>query len=165
MHSGAEVLSATAITPKIGKPTAVMRKPMKAESDSVPACTPSQGGKIRLPAPKNIAKSVRPTKLRCLSVNACISEIPPPQEKALRLAHAIPRNALVSRDSLFNIPLITALCIMEISLFSASAVFQGALPHPVFIMTSLGPIFADDLASPYDFRSNQRCCRLGSGCA
>ena len=119
---------------------------MKAESDSVPACTPSQGGKIRLPAPKNIAKSVRPTKLRCLSVNACISEIPPPQEKALRLAHAIPRNALVSRDSLFNIPLITALCIMEISLFSASAVFQGALPHPVFIMTSLGPIFADDLA-------------------
>ena len=35
---------------------------------------------------------------------------------------------------------------MEISLFSASAVFQGALPHPVFIMTSLGPIFADDLA-------------------
>lgn len=89
---------------------------------------------------------MRPTKLRCLSVNACISEIPPPQEKALRLAHAIPRNALVSRDSLFNIPLITALCIMEISLFSASAVFQGALPHLVFIMTSLGPIFADDLA-------------------
>ena len=35
---------------------------------------------------------------------------------------------------------------MEISLFFASAVFQGALPHPVFIMTSLGPIFADDLA-------------------
>lgn len=35
---------------------------------------------------------------------------------------------------------------MEFSLFSASAVFPGALPHPVFIMTSLGPIFADDLA-------------------
>ena len=35
---------------------------------------------------------------------------------------------------------------MEISLFSASAVFPGALPHPVFIMTSLGPIFADDLS-------------------
>ena len=39
---------------------------------------------------------------------------------------------------------------MEISLFPASAVFPGALPHPVFIMTSLGPIFADDLARVYD---------------
>ena len=122
--------SATAITPKIGKPTAVMRKPMKAESDSVPACTPSQGGKIRLPAPKNIAKSVRPTKLRCLSVNACISEIPPPQEKALRLAHAIPRNALVSRDSPFDIPLITALCIMEISLFFRFSSLSGRFAAP-----------------------------------
>lgn len=34
----------------------------------------------------------------------------------------------------------------DLSIFPLQQSFPGALPHPVFIMTSLGPIFADDLA-------------------
>ena len=56
--------SATAMTPRIGKPTAVVRKPRKPVKDAVAASAPSQGGKIRFPAPKNIAKSVKPMRMR-----------------------------------------------------------------------------------------------------
>ena len=37
-----------------------------AAGESVPACKPSSGGRIRLPAPKNIENNVRPTTRACL---------------------------------------------------------------------------------------------------
>ena len=49
----------TASTPRIGRPTAETMKPMAAGMVAEPACAPTNGGKIRLPAPKNIEKKVK----------------------------------------------------------------------------------------------------------
>ena len=49
----------TASTPRIGRPTAETMKPMAAGMVAEPACAPTNGGKIRLPAPKNIEKNVK----------------------------------------------------------------------------------------------------------
>lgn len=53
---------ATATTPRTGNPMAVTAKPAMAIQIFVPADAPKKGGKIRFPAPKNMEKSVRPTK-------------------------------------------------------------------------------------------------------
>src|SRR5699024_8551721 len=53
--------TATAITASAGRTTAVDRKPAIAGAYESPASTPSCGGKMRLPAPKNIAKSISAT--------------------------------------------------------------------------------------------------------
>ena len=52
---------ATAITPRTGSPTALIKNPAAAGIMDVPACTARKGGNIRLPAPKNMEKSVNPT--------------------------------------------------------------------------------------------------------
>lgn len=46
--------------PSKGSPAPVMTKPMAAISQDEPVFTPTEGGKIIFPAPKNIANSVRP---------------------------------------------------------------------------------------------------------
>ena len=48
----------TASTPRIGRPTAETMNPMMAGTVAAPACAPTNGGKMRLPAPKNIEKNV-----------------------------------------------------------------------------------------------------------
>ena len=45
---------------------AVTMKPTIAGTLWSPACRPSNGGRIRLPAPKNIEKSATPTMSDCL---------------------------------------------------------------------------------------------------
>ena len=52
---------ADATMPSSGMPMPVMRKPSRAQVHAVPAAMPMNGGKIRLPAPKNIANSATPT--------------------------------------------------------------------------------------------------------
>ncbi len=47
-------------TPSNGKPTPVNKKPIIAGQKLVPAACPNAGGKIKFPAPKNRAKSIRP---------------------------------------------------------------------------------------------------------
>jgi hypothetical protein len=41
---------------------ALTAKPTKASQSAVPACAPRKGGKMRLPAPKNIENRVNPTR-------------------------------------------------------------------------------------------------------
>ena len=60
---------ATTATPNIGKITAVAISPSIAKGVWVPACIPSIGGKMRLPAPKNIEKSIKPITMLCFRVN------------------------------------------------------------------------------------------------
>ena len=43
---------------------AVMENPSMARGVLVPAMAPREGGKIRLPAPKNMENRVRPTSIR-----------------------------------------------------------------------------------------------------
>ena len=50
---------ATAITAKTGSATPAARKPKVAGQKLVPEETPTSGGKMRLPAPKNMEKSMR----------------------------------------------------------------------------------------------------------
>ena len=52
--------SAMAITASTGKSDAVVRKPNSAGQKLSPASTASMGGKMRLPAPKNIENSASP---------------------------------------------------------------------------------------------------------
>ena len=54
-------LLATAITPKIGKPTAVIKNAPNAIHTLSPADCPKNGGNIKFPAPKNSEKSISPT--------------------------------------------------------------------------------------------------------
>ena len=51
----------TISTPKKGASIAVIKSPMSAQCHSYPTLIPIKGGKIRLPAPKNIAKRAKPT--------------------------------------------------------------------------------------------------------
>ena len=60
---------ATTITPRIGRPTAEMVKPTSAGTAAWPLNAPTSGGKMRLPAPKNIEKNVTATTNRCLPVS------------------------------------------------------------------------------------------------
>ena len=55
---------ATTMTPRIGRPTADTTKPTIAAAVRPPASAPRYGGKMRLPAPKNIEKNVMPTTMR-----------------------------------------------------------------------------------------------------
>ena len=64
---------ATAITPSTGKPIALRIKPAMAGQVFVPACAPRKGGKIRLPAPKNMENNVNPTSSRFFPRSRCIS--------------------------------------------------------------------------------------------
>ena len=48
----------TAVIPKIAIPASVTMKPNSAQKKFVPACWPMAGGKIIVPAPKNIANNV-----------------------------------------------------------------------------------------------------------
>lgn len=61
--------SPTATMPSTGRPMPVTRKPTMAGTTASPACRPSNGGMIRLPAPKNIENSVMPTNRDCLEVS------------------------------------------------------------------------------------------------
>ena len=54
----------TTAIPSTGKPTAVIKKPISAGRLCVPAFCPRKGGKIRLPAPKNIENNVRLSRIR-----------------------------------------------------------------------------------------------------
>ena len=47
--------------PNSGKPTPVVIKPRIAGKKCPPLSSPSLGGKIRLPAPKKMANSIKPT--------------------------------------------------------------------------------------------------------
>ena len=53
-------LIAIAKIPSKGKPTPLKQKPKVAISRLSPACCPSTGGKIKLPAPKKKEKSIKP---------------------------------------------------------------------------------------------------------
>ena len=53
---------ATAMTPRMGSPTALTARPVKAQDTAVPAESPRTGGKMRFPAPKNMENRVMPTK-------------------------------------------------------------------------------------------------------
>ena len=57
-----ERLMPRAATPSRGIPTPVMNSPTKASHTLLPACCPKATGKIRLPAPKNIPKSILATE-------------------------------------------------------------------------------------------------------
>ena len=50
---------ATAITPKIGNPTAVTKNPNIEIQVTFPADCPKNGGNIKFPAPKNNEKSIK----------------------------------------------------------------------------------------------------------
>ena len=67
---------ATAVTPAMGRPTALTARPAKAGQRLVPACAPRCGGKIRFPAPKNMENSVKLTKSRLLPESFCIGQTP-----------------------------------------------------------------------------------------
>lgn len=47
-------------TPSNGSPTPVNKKPIPAKNQSFPVAIPKEGGKIRLPAPKNMANKANP---------------------------------------------------------------------------------------------------------
>lgn len=47
-------------TPNNGSPTPVNKNPIPAKSQSFPMAIPKEGGKIRLPAPKNMANKANP---------------------------------------------------------------------------------------------------------
>ena len=47
-------------TPRSGSPTPVNKNPIPAKNQSFPMAIPKEGGKIRLPAPKNIANKANP---------------------------------------------------------------------------------------------------------
>lgn len=53
--------TATATMPSTGSPMPAARKPAIAGIAASPACRPSSGGRMRLPAPKNIENSMPPT--------------------------------------------------------------------------------------------------------
>ena len=57
---------ATAMMPSTGSPMPAIRKPAVAGTASAPACRPSSGGRIRLPAPKNIENSMPPSTSSCM---------------------------------------------------------------------------------------------------
>ena len=63
---------ATAATARIGKQTAVMVSPTIARTVLLPACAPRSGGKIRLPAPKNMENSMKPIVIVCRNPSFCI---------------------------------------------------------------------------------------------
>ena len=52
--------STTARTPKKGEIIPVVKKPAIAENHSLPDFKPIKGGKIKFPAPKNMAKRAKP---------------------------------------------------------------------------------------------------------
>ena len=62
---------ATATTPAMGRPMALTESPAKASHRFAPACAPRCGGKIRLPAPKNMENNVNPTNNRFLPESFC----------------------------------------------------------------------------------------------
>lgn len=47
-------------TPNKGSPTPVNKNPIPAKNQSFPMAIPNEGGKIRLPAPKNMANKANP---------------------------------------------------------------------------------------------------------
>ncbi len=57
---------ACATMPKIGMTTAVITKPRVTKNQSDPALNPKNGGKIKLPAPKNIENKAKPVINRFL---------------------------------------------------------------------------------------------------
>ena len=57
---------ATAMIPISGRPTPVSRKPSDDQPNLSPKSLPSVGGKIRLPAPKNMAKRANPRMIDVL---------------------------------------------------------------------------------------------------
>ena len=59
----------SATIPRSGIPTAVISIPINAGIKLAPALAPSIIGKIRLPAPKNIPKSIDATSAYCFPVN------------------------------------------------------------------------------------------------
>ena len=67
---------ATAATARIGKQTAVMVSPTIAGTVLLPACAPRSGGKIRLPAPKNMENSMKPIVIVCRNPSFFIMCLP-----------------------------------------------------------------------------------------
>ena len=63
-----------AITANNAKPPSAKRNPMKATSQLLPDKTPRYGGKIKFPAPKNIANSANPITITSLKL-ICFSPI------------------------------------------------------------------------------------------
>ncbi|MNR13338.1 hypothetical protein D3C85_1297380 [compost metagenome] len=60
---------ASAITVRTGSPTAVSRKPRAAVQTCSPACKPTMGGKMMLPAPTKSAKVINPKATISLGAN------------------------------------------------------------------------------------------------
>ncbi len=56
---------------KAGRPTAVTKKPLIADVNDVPASKPIAGGKIKLPAPRNSAKVIRPIASKSCVFKCC----------------------------------------------------------------------------------------------
>ena len=62
----------TAITPRIGSPTALTANPRNALQVCVPAWAPRKGGNIRFPAPKNMENRVTPISTLFFKLNFSI---------------------------------------------------------------------------------------------
>ena len=60
----------------MGSPTALMARPRKAGQKWMPALAPRSGGKIRLPAPKNMENSVKPMSSSFRPDSFCIKSSP-----------------------------------------------------------------------------------------
>ena len=63
---------ATAMTPRIGNPTADIINPAIEIHVSVPEARPKKAGKIRFPAPKNIENSIKLMNTSCFLESFCI---------------------------------------------------------------------------------------------
>ena len=78
-----------AIMPKSGMPTPVVQNPAAAGKKLTPADWPSAGGKIKLPAPKNEAKSIRPIGNISIKVSFCFIRSPSFQKLRLHFKAAL----------------------------------------------------------------------------
>ena len=85
---------ATATTPSTGSPTALRASPSMAGQVWVPAWAAILGGKIRLPAPKNMENRVKPTRSRSLPSSrlsfSLSRSFPFPQFKNSGIPHGMP---------------------------------------------------------------------------